>query len=1228
VLERRGPEETVEFRNDFGKAVLTYGGAKAIDAAGRTRPLRYALLGDELQMTLDAAFLASAAFPLTIDPTITVTPGALTFNAPTGGPNPAPQTIKVKNTGASALHWKATITNYSANGSGWLTVSPTQGHRQPGQSKSVTVAVSMTTLGAGTYTATIHFQDKNDKTNFLDVPVTLVVRGPPFIDLQPTTDPALVFFAPTGSGLLPSQSLTLLNDGAQLLTWSVSFTTTSGGSWIKSVTPVGGSLNGGLPGIGLAVTVDATGLTQGTYNGSVTVTGNTTNSPVTRNIQLVVSDQPSLIISQINGAAPPSPPNLLFLAPAVSPAPIPQTVTIMNGGQLPLDWSIDTTTPLPAWLTIQPMSGTGLGGGATQDIQVIADPTSLSAGSYFYTITFAGNASNLPVIIPVEFDVDGIFDVEPTLLTFDAPVGGPNPAPQKITVSNPGTPAVTWNATFFGGKPGWLDLSQTTGTLGKGASQDLLVSIDVTGLSDGTQSAVIIFDDGAVLGDQIAVSIQLSVNLNHKILVSPTSLTADVPQNGTSVTRTLTLQNVGDTGTPLSWTAGVGAASWLSVLPAQGQLVSGESATLTVTFNPGTLPAGPQIGQITIDSTNASNAPVTVNVTMNVNANPTIQLTPQSLVFDLAQNGAALQQTVILSDVGDSGTALDFSGTSNQPWLTISPSSSGVSGLLPGENRNLTVTANPGSLAAGVYTGLITVTSTTAANQPQSIFVKMTVHANPFIVLSPTSLTFNLATGAAPASQNVTLTNSGDGGSALSFTTASNATWLTASPAGPADLVKDASTTITVTVDPSGLSPAVYRARIRVSSTNAENSPEDVTVTLDLTGLPRIGFSPPSPINVTLGKGTGTSDTPITVTNTGGGTLGWTASASTSNGGPWLTLTGTTSGSLTTGQSAPTFMAHVDVTGLASGTPYAGTILIDNSPGVLPAATNAPQTITVNLTVLDSPQINVSYAGGPPPGALMFSMPISGAATSTKTVTVTNSGAQTLNWTATAAVSPGDPTIWLTLPTLTAGSDPGGNTGLDVQVNIASLPAGTYNGTVTVTDPKSSNVSVQIPVTLKILADPAIGVSGPLVFNATLGGANPSNQTVTVTNTGDQTLNWGAAASVTTPAGGAWLNLVPPTSGALTGNGVFTSFDVMIDISGLGAGTYTGMITVSDTVGSAASQQVGVTLKVIDLTAAFTGKNPPNAGYCGLLSVEVLVPVGLLLLYRRRRGGCSSRRNA
>src|SRR5205085_3146933 len=62
------PRQIVQFKRSDGGPVFTYGGAVAIDAARRRRALSYEVDQSHLQMTLDAAFVAEAKFPLTIDP--------------------------------------------------------------------------------------------------------------------------------------------------------------------------------------------------------------------------------------------------------------------------------------------------------------------------------------------------------------------------------------------------------------------------------------------------------------------------------------------------------------------------------------------------------------------------------------------------------------------------------------------------------------------------------------------------------------------------------------------------------------------------------------------------------------------------------------------------------------------------------------------------------------------------------------------------------------------------------------------------------------------------------------------------------------------------------------------------------------------------------------------------------------------------------------------------------
>ncbi|MGH9767396.1 MAG: S8 family serine peptidase, partial [Blastocatellia bacterium] len=98
---------------------------------------------------------------------------------------------------------------------------------------------------------------------------------------------------------------------------------------------------------------------------------------------------------------------------------------------------------------------------------------------------------------------------------------------------------------------------------------------------------------------------------------------------------------------------------------------------------------------------------------------------------------------------------------------------------------------------------------------------------------------------------------------------------------------------------------------------------------------PTIGVSPASlSFTATAGGGNPANQT-ISITNTGAGTLNWTAS----EGAAWLTV------SPASGTAPSTLTASVDITGLAAGT-YNGTITISAT-----GATNSPVSVPVTLTV-------------------------------------------------------------------------------------------------------------------------------------------------------------------------------------------------------------------------------------------------------------------------------------
>jgi hypothetical protein len=100
--------------------------------------------------------------------------------------------------------------------------------------------------------------------------------------------------------------------------------------------------------------------------------------------------------------------------------------------------------------------------------------------------------------------------------------------------------------------------------------------------------------------------------------------------------------------------------------------------------------------------------------------------------------------------------------------------------------------------------------------------------SSPVISLNKNQLTFNCcASGPSPASQAFTISNAGSG--TLNWTVSDNMGWLTCTPTSGTD-----SGTITVSIDNTGLAAGPYATTITVSSSNASNSPQYITVYLNI----------------------------------------------------------------------------------------------------------------------------------------------------------------------------------------------------------------------------------------------------------------------------------------------------------------------------------------------------------------------------------------------------------
>jgi len=143
------------------------------------------------------------------------------------------------------------------------------------------------------------------------------------------------------------------------------------------------------------------------------------------------------------------------------------------------------------------------------------------------------------------------------------------------------------------------------------------------------------------------------------------------------------------------------------------------------------------------------------------------------------------------------------------------------------------------SVAANNYISNIGITGSSTPADNKTLPVTVHVTSQPIAnVTLPTSavagvVQFQIAQGGQPQSQNVTFTNSGSG--ALTLGQVSNTPpWLTTTITG---------NILTLTANPTGLSPGVATATISVAS-NAANSPASIPVSLTVltTGPPVVGY--------------------------------------------------------------------------------------------------------------------------------------------------------------------------------------------------------------------------------------------------------------------------------------------------------------------------------------------------------------------------------------------------
>jgi uncharacterized protein (TIGR03437 family) len=646
-----------------------------------------------------------------------------------------------------------------------------------------------------------------------NVPVTLIIIASRGFSVSPSS---LTFNTQSGVASSGTQFI-----GVTTADPSITYTATSstnGPAWI--VLGAGGVFHAGE----LAVSVDATSLSPGTYVGHITVNG-------------LISSQIVPVTAIVTGA------------PAVSVSPTSAQINYQVGDPNPsvqpfsLSGSVSTFTASASssgnWLAVNPTSGSGP---ATLTAQV--SPGRLAPGSYTGTIQiFPAGAAVQTITISLAVFAPQNLTLSPSALSFTYQIGGSTPSPQIITVACAGS-ALSFRpaATSLGN---WLSSAVPNNQ----GNNQIVVSVNPAGLSANSYVGTIsIFGAGACNTSQ-TVPVTLAVSgAPQAITANPISLVFS-SQIGGSFPASQTVPVV--CGGFVSLFTVSSNSGWLHVNPASGVT----PATLTISADPTGLSAGSYAATIAITVSGVCGGNQIVNVALVVSAAqppiapPPLTFSAAALVF-IATSGATPppQQTV---SIACTGVAVQFqaTATSNGGWLFISPSG----GTTPG---TLAVSVNPSGLAPGSYSGAINATAS-QCGAASALPVTLTVNpapapvAPPNLTITPGSLSFNYQTGNAnPADQTLLLTVSGGAGLAFSAT-ASSAGWLAVSPSGGAAPAK-----LAVAVNPGGLLPGTYSGAVLIATnTGATGSSQSVAVTLTVSAATAAPIVSPIPFVTLLVNG-------------------------------------------------------------------------------------------------------------------------------------------------------------------------------------------------------------------------------------------------------------------------------------------------------------------------------------------------------------------------------------
>src|SRR6266849_6040451 len=411
-----------------------------------------------------------------------------------------------------------------------------------------------------------------------------------------TITPAHLDFNQVNKGSQASMGVTISNTGQQPLNWSAD----TGAAYWLTLDSSTGTLQ---PGASQAIQViaDTTQLPTAVSTATIAISSNGGNVQVP--VQLDVIKPPPVPAPKLDV----KPANLDFGQLQLG-SQAQQTVSISNLGTRDLNW---TANPGNAgWLQLDIASGTIQAGGRPQSINVTADTTNLTAGTYSATLQINSNGGkqsvkvSLVVTSPLPPPASPAqLQVSPSSLSYSFTDVAASDS-RTVTIANTGESPLNWTAALNSTSSNdvTIALSTTSGSLAGAAHTTLNVTVNSPGVprTETITSNLVINATDPASGNPVAnspptVTITITITAPPPPPKGTASLGTCSYKAGTGWNCPLTLNADANNQTAWSWSATASGVNGISINPSNGSLSAGQSTTAAVSIPDAVCPASATI---------------------------------------------------------------------------------------------------------------------------------------------------------------------------------------------------------------------------------------------------------------------------------------------------------------------------------------------------------------------------------------------------------------------------------------------------------------------------------------------------------------------------------------------------------------------------------------------------------------------------------------------------------